>query len=289
MSTSGLLRDLLGNNALLVSSCTENKVLSLQSGGWSEKIVSSPRGISVSSYYITVATMDGIKLYDISSGLEHISYMPASNDTHGVKLGPQQIWAVSVVDGSVFEYNPFERKKVWTIPGFQEGNSDSACLNDFCLNGSSSFSYATGLGISDGITTWRQEAAASRGVLVDMQTNQIIFQDLLYPHTPIMNGNDLYFCNSGHGQICKYTPGAPSWSVVSTLTGFVRGMCFLNSQYLAVAVNQGRLTSVPALTVDPLAQPGIAIIDITTGEQVEFESLDVREIYDIAISPIGIQ
>jgi len=33
-----------------------------------------------------------------------------------------------------------------------------------------------------------------------------------------------------------------------------------------------------------LAEPGIAVLDKLTGEQLEFESLDVQEIVDLVIS-----
>jgi hypothetical protein len=43
------------------------------------------------------------------------------------------------------------------------------------------------------------------------------------------------------------------------------------------------MSAFPNVISDPLAEPGVAILNKSTGEQLEFESLDVQEIFDLAI------
>jgi hypothetical protein len=49
------------------------------------------------------------------------------------------------------------------------------------------------------------------------------------------------------------------------------------------------MTAFSEITTDPMAQPGIAVIELATGTQVEFVPMDVREIFDIKLAAEGLK
>ncbi|NBR26463.1 MAG: hypothetical protein EBU08_22320, partial [Micrococcales bacterium] len=72
-----------------------------------------------------------------------------------------------------------------------------------------------------------------------------------------------------------------------TVHGWSRGLLVLD-EYLLVGVSQGRASSMSNVISDHLDEPGIAVINKSTGEQLEFESIDVQEIFDMLIVNSGL-
>jgi uncharacterized protein (TIGR03032 family) len=172
---------------------------------------------------------------------------------------------------------------IWRVPGVTADTSDARSWLNGIVTVDGSPKYVTVLGISDIAQGWRDEAKAQRGALIDTQTNEIVLHNLFFPHSPTLIGDTVYFANSGHGQLCKWKPTDSSFTVVTTLSGWTRGIAQLGD-YLLIGISQGRMTAFPEITTDALAQPGIALIELTTGTQVEFMPMDVQEIFDIKVA-----
>jgi len=75
---------------------------------------------------------------------------------------------------------------------------------------------------------------------------------------------------------------------VATMSGWTRGIVQLD-EYLIIGISQARSSVFDAVTVNKLAQPGIAVVELATGAQVEFVAMDVREIFDIAVAAEGLK
>lgn len=291
MSTSALLRSLIGSQALLVSSHSNSEVLQLQNGTWTVKGgMPDARGIALGSGVVAVACSDRVHLFAASTGVLTASYPPVANSSHEMEAtSTGQLIACEPSRSCLTSYTYTGNSDIWTVPGVDAGTTDGRTwLNGVCLVNDAP-TYVTALGVSNVADGWRAEAAASRGALIDVVNNKIVLQNLFFPHTPTMVGTDVYFLNSGHGQLCKWTPGDANYTVVGSYGGWSRGLCQLDATHFAVGVSQGRMTAFPNLTTDPDAAPGIAVVDVTTGTQVEFETLDVLEIFDIVIAPTRLQ
>jgi uncharacterized protein (TIGR03032 family) len=284
MSTSQLLRDLIGSRALIVSSHSDNKILSLQDNSWTNAYVEDARGLAVNDQLIAVASKDSIIFYDKATGLKNATLSVSSQSSHEIEFGSNNdIIVCESPESNLVNYTLGSSSVVWNVPGVDLNTTDSrSWLNGVCT-ASGIPQYVTVLGISNVANGWRDEALASRGALINVQTNEIVLHNLLFPHTPTIDGNDIWFLNSGLNQVCKWTVGGSDFTVVSTLHGWTRGIVILD-QHIIVGVSQGRMSAFPNVISDPLAEPGIAILNKMTGEQLEFESLDVQEIFDLIIT-----
>jgi hypothetical protein len=284
MATSQLLRDLIGSRALIVSSHSESKVLSLQNGNWTDTYIEDARGLAVNDQLVAVASKDSIIIYNKISGLRNAALSVLSQSSHEIEFGiNNDVIVCESPLSSLINYSLGSSSNVWNIPGVDLDTTDSrSWINGVCtVNGIPQ--YVTVLGISNVANGWRDEALASRGALINVQTNEIVLHNLLFPHTPTIDGNDIWFLNSGLNQVCKWAVADSDFTVIATLHGWTRGIIVLD-QHVLVGVSQGRMSAFPNVISNPLAEPGIAVLDKMTGEQLEFESLDVQEIFDLIIS-----
>jgi uncharacterized protein (TIGR03032 family) len=284
MSTSQLLRNLIGSRALIVSSHSNNKVLCLQDNIWSEINVDNARGLSYNDNFVAVASSNCINFYNKNTGVFAGTINSYAYDIHEIEfVDNSEILACDSRASSLTRLSLGFKSITWTVPGVDLNTNDSRSLvNGVCVENNLP-KYITVLGISNIADGWRDEANQSRSALINVQTNEIILHNLIFPHSPTLDEETVYFLNSGLNQVCKWSPGDNDFTVISTLNGWTRGLIVLD-QYLLVGISQGRQSAVPNVISNQLDEPGIAIIDKVTGELVEFESLDVKEIFDLIIS-----
>lgn len=269
------LTDYLAGATLYASAPIDNKVL-IFTTEWSSVPVEQPRGIVTEpSGKWSVVTIGGIDTYQderlvrtlhtgIYAGHEAIA------TAGGFYVTDPQRSAVSraSVDGSVIQTH--------RLSGVDQSEDNRTHINGVATNTSGPH-YVTALGVSNTTQGWREEAAAGRGVVIDVTTGQNAVEDLLFPHSPRVHDGDLWVLDSGHG-VVRHKNGHENFAVVH---GFARGLAFHNG-HVFVGVSQARPSAVDAITTDPLAEPGIVVLD-ESGAQVHFEPLDVREIFDIQI------
>jgi uncharacterized protein (TIGR03032 family) len=283
MATSQLLRGLIGERALIVSSHSDNKILSFQNNAWTNIYVNDPRGLAINEQLIAVASKNSVIFYDRLTGLKNAELNVSSEGSHEIEFGiNNEIITCASPLSSLVNYNLGYSSTIWTVPGVDLDTTDArSWVNGICtVNGIPQ--YVTVLGISNVENGWREEALASRGALINVQTNEIVLHNLLFPHTPTIDGNDIWFLNSGLNQVCRWTPGDSDFTVVATLHGWTRGIAIIDD-YIFVGVSQGRMSAFPNVISDPLAEPGIVVLNRLTGEPLEFESIDAQEIFDLAI------
>jgi len=289
LSTSTIIRDLLGTKCLLVSSHSESKVLSLKDDVWSEINIDNARGLAVNNTNVAVASHNSIQIFDLFTGKLVATLNVNSQDSHeiGLTLDNSVIACASYLS-ALTKHSVGLDEIIWTVPSVTSGTNDARSWINGVVVVDDIPQYVTVLGISDIPEGWRDEARNSRGALINTLNNEIVLHNLFFPHSPNLIGNDIWFANSGHGQLCKWTPGDPEATIMTSLPGWTRGITQLGD-YLLVGISQGKLTAFPELTTDLMAQPGIAVVEISTGNMVEFESLDVQEVFDIKISEERLQ
>jgi len=279
-----ILSQALGSNALLVSSHSENKVFSYQADTWSSVDIDNARGLAIGQQYVVVASHTGLYYYNKATG-NRVAVLDVPNtDSHEIGFAADDsVIACASYQSALTRHAFGVNEIIWTVPGVTAGTSDARSWVNGVATINGAPKYVTALGISDVSQGWRDEAKAERGALIDVQTNQVVLHNLLFPHSPTVVGDSVYFANSGHGQLCKWTADDTAATVVATLSGWTRGITQLGD-YLLVGISQGRMTAFPEITTDALAQPGIAVIELATGTQVEFVPMDVQEIFDIKMA-----
>jgi uncharacterized protein (TIGR03032 family) len=148
--------------------------------------------------------------------------------------------------------------------------------------------YATCLSATDEQEGWRK-ALPDNGVLVDVESNEVIIDGLAMPHTPLFVGDTLYMLLSATGELVRVEPDSGRYSVVEKVGGFVRGMAYHRS-HLFIAHSKLRRNSSTFRDL-PIAneatEAGVAVIHEPTGTLVGRLTYrqSVDEIFDVAVLP----
>jgi uncharacterized protein (TIGR03032 family) len=150
--------------------------------------------------------------------------------------------------------------------------------------------YVTALGETDAVGGWR-ENKASGGVIVHVDTNQVVLRGLSMPHSPRWYDGRLWVLNSGAGELWVVDPRKGGHDVVCALPGYLRGLCFVGGAYAVVGLCQIRekhiFGGLPVQQRHPKLLCGVGVIDLRTGKQVamlEFTS-GCQELYDVQFLP----
>jgi uncharacterized protein (TIGR03032 family) len=146
--------------------------------------------------------------------------------------------------------------------------------------------YVTAFSETDTELGWKQ-GPLDQGVLVDIETDEVIASGLSRPHSPKYHQGFVYLLESGTGKLLKVDPNSKKVSTVCQLTGFVRGLSLFGN-YAVAGMSQFRETNSSKLEVNEktqLASAVIAIVDLTDGAiaaTVKFDE-QVKELYDILV------
>jgi hypothetical protein len=292
VSTSQLLRDLVGINTLSISSTTNDKIMNLRGGQWIDNVVPTPRGLTLNDKFVAHTSRGKIIINDKVSNKNVISYQINNDSIHQIRFDQESnIIACDTKNSKLIKCNALGFNDYWVYPGSENNQVGTyAILNGICKY-NDVVKYATVLGVSSNINIgdWKNSAQNKQGILIDVETNEIILNSLFMPHSPIVINDYIYVLNSGSGELIRIQIGrVGSYEIVGSYNKWLRGICQLNDQYLAIGVSQGRETAFDNLEIDMFAQPGIMVVDINTGEMIEFEALDVREIFDVLVTPFGV-
>lgn len=149
--------------------------------------------------------------------------------------------------------------------------------------------YASVLGETDAPAGWR-ENKISGGALLDIRQNQTIVRGLCMPHSPRVHRDQLWFLNSGKGDLSLVDVNRGAIEPVAKMPGYTRGLSFYG-QYAFVGLSRIRESNVfgglPIGEHPDQLKCGIGVIDINTGQTVatfQFAS-GVEEIFAVEVLP----
>ncbi|MFH1921744.1 MAG: TIGR03032 family protein [Planctomycetota bacterium] len=149
--------------------------------------------------------------------------------------------------------------------------------------------YVTALGTTDTAGGWRENKAAG-GVLIDVETDEIVVRGMSMPHSPRWYDGRLWVLNSGMGELLIVDPSTGESTSVCGLPGYLRGLCFVGP-YALVGMSKIRETHIfGGLPIQERARKllcGVAVIDLRSGllaGMLEFTS-GCEELYDVQFLP----
>jgi uncharacterized protein (TIGR03032 family) len=145
--------------------------------------------------------------------------------------------------------------------------------------------YVTALGETNTPGGWRDNKRDG-GLLIDVDSNEIITRGLSMPHSPRWYRNRLWVLESGHGGFGTIDLATGRYQQIAQLPGFTRGLSFLGS-YAFIGLSQVRESAV--FSGIPLVERleertcGVWVIDIETGQTVAFCRFEdaVQEIFSV--------
>ena len=204
---------------------------------------------------------------------------------HGFHWDEQGLLAVNT-QFSCLSYidEDYSFRPIWKPPFITELAPEDRChLNGMAVrNGKPEF--VTSLGHGDKALGWK-ETRPFGGLLMHVESSEIILEKLGMPHTPKFLNGKLYALISATGELIRVDAERRQYDVVTRLDGFVRGMCLVQD-YLFVGLSRVRHNH-PTEHLLPIAEKaksaGIAVIHIPSGAihaRLNYRA-SVEEIFDV--------
>jgi uncharacterized protein (TIGR03032 family) len=207
---------------------------------------------------------------------------------HDMNYINNKLTAINTLFSCISEIDEeYSFKTIWK-PGFidQLAPEDRCHLNGMALaNGK--IKYVSALGNTNTKQGWREKKLAG-GIIMDVQSGEIVLDELAMPHSPRIYDNELYFLQSARGELMKADLKNHKSEVVAKLNSFARGMAKAGD-YLFIGVSGLRHTD-GVFTDLPIAASsfaGIVVVNLPLGRvsgQIIYKT-NVDEIYDVKIIP----
>ena len=151
--------------------------------------------------------------------------------------------------------------------------------------------YVTALGETDAPMGWRANKARG-GVLMDIDTGEVITRGLSMPHSPRWYAGRLWVCESGAGTFGYIDPNTRKYEPIAEVPGFTRGVDFAgNLAFVGLSqVRESAVFSGIPITERLTAEErtcGICAIDLRSGRVVallRFETA-VQEVFAVTVLP----
>jgi uncharacterized protein (TIGR03032 family) len=151
--------------------------------------------------------------------------------------------------------------------------------------------WVTALGETDTAGGWR-ENKKNGGILIDLDTNEIVTRGLSMPHSPRWHAGRLWLLESGTGSLGFIDPASGKYESIVRLDGFTRGLEMVGNLAF-IGLSQVRETAVfSGIQITERLQEtertcGVWVVDIQRGEVVAFLKFEdaVQEIFAVALLP----
>ncbi|MBD2153422.1 TIGR03032 family protein [Leptolyngbya sp. FACHB-16] len=218
--------------------------------------------------------------------LPRVSYYTNDLNIHDLAFGKDGLWLVN----TRFSCLAALSEDFNFVPRWHPSFITELAPEDRChLNGLAIVEgqpkYVTALGATDIAGGWREHKATG-GILIDVESNELLLQGLCMPHSPRWHDGYLWFLNSGAGEVCRLDVATGDVETVCVLPGFLRGLECIGS-YALVGLSQIRerhiFGGLPVSMRGDRLLCGVAIIDLQRGIQVgmlEFTA-GCQELYDV--------
>lgn len=297
------------NCSIALSTYQAGKIVMISPHPDNERLITLPRsfrkpmGMAIHGDKLAVSLKDEVVVFQNSKELAthypnklntydnlflpRTTYYTGLVDMHDIDFGSDGIYGINTsfscickIDGE-YNFTP-----VWKPPFIQEVAPGDAChMNGMVLmNGKPK--YVTALGKTSQPQGWRDHIV-NGGVLMDVDTNEIILENLAMPHSPKMYNNELYMLTSASGEFIKVNLAEKSYSTLKKFDGFCRGLSFCGDfAFIGFSKLRKNSSTFAKLSFSDQANfSGIKIIHMPTnaevGEIVYETSVD--EIYEVLV------
>jgi uncharacterized protein (TIGR03032 family) len=222
--------------------------------------------------------------------LPRATYHTGDLNTHDVAIVGDEMWLAATRFSCLAKLSyDFSFLPVWKPPFVTDLAPEDRChLNGIAVRDGRP-RYVTALGTTDAAGAWR-ERKATGGVLIDVESDEILLDGLAMPHSPRWHDGRLWLLNSGAGELLLVDPQSGRTEAVCRLPGFLRGLCFYGP-YAIVGLSRIRERHIfGGLPVQDRCKKllcGVAVVEIRSGREVglfEFTS-GCEEIYDVQFLP----
>jgi len=184
-------------------------------------------------------------------------------------------------------------RPVWMPPFVSRLAPEDRChLNGLAMEGANP-RYVTAISRSDVADGWR-DRRRDGGVVIDVETSEIVASGLSMPHSPRLHGGKLWLLNSGTGELGYVEPNSGRFEPIAFCPGYARGLAFVDRHAVVGLSLQRENRTFGGLDLeDQLARRdveprcGLAVFDLASGDMTGWVRIEgvVRELYDVAFLP----
>jgi uncharacterized protein (TIGR03032 family) len=222
-----------------------------------------------------------------------VTYTTGELDAHDVvEDGEGQILFVNTLYSCLAKVSQqYSFTPIWQPPFISKLAPEDRChLNGLALKDGKP-AYVTAVSRSDAVEGWR-DRRGDGGCLMDVNTSEIIMNDLSMPHSPRYYRGQLWLLNSGTGEFGRVDMDSGRFEPVAFCPGYLRGLAF-HDHYAIVGLSKPRHNRIftglalDERLADKESDPrcGLMVIDLDTGNIVHWMQLEgvVTELYDVQV------
>lgn len=199
-----------------------------------------------------------------------------------------EFWIVNTLFSCLCALHPhYSFAPRWRPPFISALRPEDRChLNGLAVVGGQA-RYVTALAETDTPSGWRT-TKNNGGCLIEVPSGRLIARGLSLPHSPRVEGNQIYFLRSGQGDLAVADTRSGQLTTVAIVPGVARGLC-LHGGYAFVGLSKARptLEGVPIVADRDKLRCGLWVVDLRTGAiaaHLEFHT-GIEEIFDIQALP----
>ncbi|HHG83331.1 MAG TPA: TIGR03032 family protein [Bacteroidetes bacterium] len=296
--------------SLAISTYQAGKVIFISPKG-ADSLIQLPRnfnkamGIGLENDKMVVATKDQVIVfrnspdlaqhYPRNPGTYDALFMPRASfhtglvDIHDIDFGKDGLIGVNTSFSCLAKIDEnYSFTPIWKPPFISRLVSEDRChLNGMVLVDGKP-KYVTAFGTGDTHQSWR-ETVTTGGILMDVDSNEIVAQGLPMPHSPRIFDGKLYILFSATGEVAQLDVNTGKYDVIRQLKGFVRGLARFGD-YLFVGLSRLRKNSSTFAKLKIANEAnfgGVAVLHLPTGSlvgELRYQA-SVDEIYDVQVLP----
>jgi uncharacterized protein (TIGR03032 family) len=220
--------------------------------------------------------------------LTRTSHFTGDLEAHESAWIAGEFWIVNTLFSCLAALQPYYS----FTPRWRPPFVSALCPEDRChLNGLAVVDgqprYVTALAETDSPAGWRA-VKHKAGCLIEIPSDRLLVRGLALPHSPRVDGNQIFFLHSGQGTLDVADAQTGQVSAVAPLPGVARGLA-LYGGFAFVGLSKARptLEGVPVVARRDELRCGLWVVELRTGAIVahlEF-STGVEEIFDVQVLP----
>jgi uncharacterized protein (TIGR03032 family) len=263
-------------------------------------------GLDSHSQALWVATLYQIWRFEnaLHPGQEHqgydrvyvpqVGYTTGDVDAHDIAVDRQGPVFVNTLFSCLAR--PSERYSFepgWRPPFISKLAAEDRChLNGLALKDQKP-AFVSGVSQTDANEGWREHRQAG-GVVIDVQSNEIVADGLSMPHSPRWYRDRLWVLNSGQGEFGYVDLQTGRFESVAFCPGYLRGLSFHGDFALVGLSKPRRDRSFEGLALQQKladknveARCALQVVDLRTGDIVHELRAEgvVTELYDVCVLP----
>jgi uncharacterized protein (TIGR03032 family) len=220
--------------------------------------------------------------------LARTSHLTGDIEAHESAWVGHEFWVVNTLFSCLAALHPYYSfAPRWRPPFVSALLPDDRCH----LNGMAVVDgqprYVTALSDTDSPSGWRA-VKYDGGCLIDIPTGRSLVRGLALPHSPRVEGNQIYFLHSGRGELAVADPQTGEVTAVAPMPGVARGLA-IHDGFAFVGLSRARptLEGVPIVARRDELRCGLWVVDLRTGAvaaHLEF-CTGMEEVFDIQVLP----